>query len=156
MTGLHLAQLTQPRRPPANAIDYAELFIYDEAHQETSVAMFPFWVPCPATASCSGLATVSKLWESPGPLAQQVCVRLQIGFLLAFGPTFIHTLLTGTDPIPPPLPCHVAPTHAPMEGVLPHPLPQAIRLPYRRLPHQRFLQVPRPRQPARSIWKHCS
>ena len=32
--GLHLAQFRQPHRPLAKAVDYADLFIYDEAQQE--------------------------------------------------------------------------------------------------------------------------
>ena len=38
-TGLHLAQFRQPRRPLAKAgVDYADLFIYDEAQQEAALS----------------------------------------------------------------------------------------------------------------------
>ena len=37
-TGLHLAQFRQQHRPLANAVDYAELFIYDEAQQEAALS----------------------------------------------------------------------------------------------------------------------
>ena len=37
-TGLHLAQFRQPHRPLAKAVDYADLFIYDEAQQEAAVS----------------------------------------------------------------------------------------------------------------------
>ena len=35
-TGLHLAQFRQQHRPLAKAVDYADLFIYDEAQQEAA------------------------------------------------------------------------------------------------------------------------
>ena len=35
-TGLHLAQFCHKHRPLAKAVDYAEIFIYDEAQQEVS------------------------------------------------------------------------------------------------------------------------
>ena len=37
-TGLHLAQFRQPHRPLAKAVDYADLFIYDEAQQEAALS----------------------------------------------------------------------------------------------------------------------
>ena len=37
-TGLHLAQFRHKNRPLANAGDYAELFIYDEAQQESALS----------------------------------------------------------------------------------------------------------------------
>ena len=37
-TGLHLAQFRQKHRPLAKAVDYAELFIYDEAQQEAALS----------------------------------------------------------------------------------------------------------------------
>ena len=37
-TGVHLAQFRHRHRPLAKAVDYAELFIYDEAQQEASVS----------------------------------------------------------------------------------------------------------------------
>ena len=36
-TGLHLAQFRQQHRPLAKAVDYADLFIYDEAQQEAAL-----------------------------------------------------------------------------------------------------------------------
>ena len=37
-TGLHLAQFRHKHRPLAKAVDYAELFIYDEAQQEAALS----------------------------------------------------------------------------------------------------------------------
>ena len=37
-TGLHLAQFRQQHRPLAKAVDYADLFIYDEAQQEAALS----------------------------------------------------------------------------------------------------------------------
>ena len=37
-TGLHLAQFRQPHRPLAKAVDYAHLFIYDEAQQQGALS----------------------------------------------------------------------------------------------------------------------
>ena len=37
-TGLHLAQFRQSHRPLAKAVDYADLFIYDEAQQEAALS----------------------------------------------------------------------------------------------------------------------
>ena len=37
-TGLHLAQFRHKHRPLAKAVDYAEIFIYDEAQQEAALS----------------------------------------------------------------------------------------------------------------------
>ena len=37
-TGLHLARFRHKHRPLAKAVDYAELFIYDEAQQEAALS----------------------------------------------------------------------------------------------------------------------
>ena len=38
MTGLHLAQFRHKYRPLAKAVDYADIFIYDEAQQEAALS----------------------------------------------------------------------------------------------------------------------
>ena len=56
-TGLHLAQFRHKHRPLAKAVDYAEIFIYDEAQQE---------------AALSDIAILGALRTGPGRLAQEV------------------------------------------------------------------------------------
>ena len=58
-TGLHLAQFRHKHRPLAKAVDYAEIFIYDEAQQE---------------AALSDIAILGALpgGTGPGRLAQEV------------------------------------------------------------------------------------
>ena len=56
-TGLHLAQFRHKHRPLAKAVDYAELFIYDEAQTEGALSD----MPCPASAFSCPLATPADL-----------------------------------------------------------------------------------------------
>ena len=66
-TGLHLAQFRQPHRPLAKAVDYADLFIYDEAQQELPSVILPSLGPFPANVWCSVLVTLSKPLEALAP-----------------------------------------------------------------------------------------
>ena len=62
-TGLHLAQFRQPHRPLAKAVDYADLFIHDEAQQEAALSDLASLEPFPANVWCSVLVTPSKPLE---------------------------------------------------------------------------------------------
>ena len=65
-TGLHLAQFRHKHRPLAKAVDYAELFIYDEAQQEAALSDIAILGPCPASVSSSALVILAKPQEARG------------------------------------------------------------------------------------------
>ena len=59
-TGLHLAQFRHRHRPLAQAIDYAELFIYDEAQQEAVLGDVAILGALPRKCLVLRLATLSR------------------------------------------------------------------------------------------------
>ena len=59
-TGLHLAQFRHKHRPLAKAVDYAELFIYDEAQQEAALSDIAILGALPASVSSSALVILAK------------------------------------------------------------------------------------------------
>ena len=96
-TGLHLAQFRHKHRPLAKAVDYAELFIYDEAQQQAA------------------LSDVAILGALP-----RKCLLLRLGDPRQM-PHLLQTLLI--DDLPPRLefapPCDLQDTSLGSEGGLP-------------------------------------
>ena len=72
--GLHLAQFKHKRRPLAKAVDYAELFIYDEAQQEAALSDIAILGALPRKCLLLRLGDPrqSSGGTGPGRLAQEV------------------------------------------------------------------------------------
>ena len=73
-TGLHLAQFRQPHRPLAKAVDYADLFIYDEAQQEAALSDLAILDALPRNCLVLRLGDPKQTSGGTGPsdLARQV------------------------------------------------------------------------------------
>ena len=120
-TGLHLAQFRHKHRPLAKAVDYAEIFIYDEAQQEA--ALSDIAILDPATLLRLGDPQQTSGGTGPGRLAQEVRAvsdGLSLGIrsvrqplLLQELPQFVRTLLIDD---PPPQPGAPSAKRAPRHG----------------------------------------
>ena len=73
-TGLHLAQFRHKHRPLAKAVDYAELFIYDEAQQEAALSDIAILGALPRKCLLLRLGDPRQTsgGTGPGRLAQEV------------------------------------------------------------------------------------
>ena len=73
-TGLYLAQFRQPHRPLAKAVDYAALFIYDEAQQEAALSDLAILGPLPRKCLVLRLGDPKQTSGGTGPsdLARKV------------------------------------------------------------------------------------
>ena len=73
-TGLHLAQFRQPHRPLAKAVDYADLFIYDEAQQEAALSDLAIFGALPRKCLVLRLGDPNQTSGGTGPsdLARRV------------------------------------------------------------------------------------
>ena len=73
-TGLHLAQFRHQHRPLAKAVDYAEVFVYDEAQQEASVSDVTILGALPRKCLVLRLGDPKQTsgGTAPSPLARQV------------------------------------------------------------------------------------
>ena len=73
-TGLHLAQFRQPHRPLAKAVDYADLFICDEAQQEAALSDPAILGPLPRKCLVLRLGDPKQTSGGTGPsdLARRV------------------------------------------------------------------------------------
>ena len=113
-TGLHLAQFRHKHRPLAKAVDYAEIFIYDESQQEAALSDIAILgaLPCKCLLLRLGDPQQTSGGTGPGRLAQEVRavsdgLSLRIRQLLLPQelpqklPQLVRTLLIDELPLPP-------------------------------------------------------
>ena len=130
-TGLHLAQFRHKHRPLAKAVDYAELFIYDEAQQEAAFSDIAILGALPRKCLLLRLGDPRQTsgGTGPGRLAQEVHAvsdELSLGIRSARQPLLpqelphlVQTLLIDDlPPLPEPLPHRPSMSQGP-EGGLP-------------------------------------
>ena len=96
-TGLHLAQFRHKHRPLAKAVDYAELFIYDEAQQEAALSDIAILAALPRKCLLLRLGDPRQTsgGTGPGRLAQEaraVSDELSLGIRSARQPLLPHKL----------------------------------------------------------------
>ena len=108
-TGLHLAQFRHKHRPLAKAVDYAEIFIYDEAQQEAALSDIAILGALPRKCLLLRLGDPQQTsgGTGPGRLAQEVravCDGLSLGIQLVrcsltiYRPSLIPLLYDQANP----------------------------------------------------------
>ena len=92
-TGLHLAQFRDKHRPLAKTVDYADLFIYDEAQQEAALSDIAILGALPRKCLVLRLGDIKETSGGTGPSDLARKVRLVSNQLLASAPGVGRTFL---------------------------------------------------------------